>query len=136
MKTIVLLIALGVSAQAQDGVWQPQRGILYTSNSPAKQARALKRLGLSKGAYTLVLVRPGCGDCDREAKKIADSPRTVVLVDGRESDARTWARQHNFRRARVVVGDEEVWGGLGGLYLPTFIRIEDGRITGARRTAP
>ncbi len=136
MKTLVLLIAFGVGVLAQDGVWQPQRGILYTRHSPDKQARALKSLGLTKGDWIIAAVRTGCGDCEVEAKRIADTARTVILVDGRPEHAREWCDAHGIKRARTVSAEEDVWGGLGVYYFPTFIRVQNGRIIGVRRTAP
>ncbi len=136
MRVIILLLALSVVAQAQDGVWQPQRGILYTRHSPDKQARALKTLGLSRGDWVIAAVRMGCGDCEVEAKQIADTPRTIILVDGRSEHARQWHKAHGIQRARVISAEEQVWGDLGIYLFPTFIRVQNGRITGVRTTAP
>lgn len=131
MKTIILLIALSSVAYAQGSEWRPPQEMLYTSAD--KHSRALQSLGLTKGMWTLVVVRPGCGDCERAAARINDSPRTVVLVDG---DARAWGKKHRLIRARLVESSDSLRSLLGVLWLPTFIRVQNGRISGVRRTAP
>lgn len=135
--TIILLVALGAApARAQDAGWQPPRTMLYTVHSPDKQARALRRLGLTKGSWTLFVVRPRCGDCERVAAALGDAPRLVMLVDGGRPEARAWAQKYRLRRARVVVGDDETFNLLGVLELPVVVRIRDGKITGVRKDAP
>jgi hypothetical protein len=62
--------------------------------------------------WTLVVVRPGCGDCERAAGRINDSARTVVLVDG---DARAWGKKHRLIRARLVESSDSLRSLLGVL---------------------
>jgi hypothetical protein len=124
----LLLLSLSMEA-AQDG-WRPPSEMLYTAAE--KHTSVLRPLGLTRGSFTLVFVRPGCGECEREMARIQDSPRTIIFVDG----PAVWVKKFNLRRARVVESTDAQRSQMGILMLPTIVRVEDGRVTGVRSTAP
>lgn len=128
-----LLVALASVASAQDAGWQPPEKMLLSR--PEKRARAVRGLGLSEGEWTLALMSVRCGECDAAARKLGKRARTVFVVDAPPAVAQAWATRLGIT-ARMVSGTEELWAQLGGFYLPTIARVQNGRITGVRRDAP
>lgn len=125
-----LLVAV---AYAQDAGWQPPETLLLSR--PEKRERALRQLGLSEGEWVLALMSVRCGECDQVARQMGKRPRTVFVVDAPPQVARQWAKRLGVT-ARLVSGDEKLWAQLGGFYLPTLMRVQNGKVTGVRSTAP
>lgn len=126
------LILCGASpARAQSGGWRDPESILLSD--PKARAKAISQLKLGPGIWLVAAVTmTPASDSARTVEAIRDDPRAVIIVEAPRDVVMKWRARRGIR-ARTLSVAPALSGDLGIFYLPTVIRIENGRITGARR---
>ena len=118
-------------AHAQNA-WQDPDSVLL-SDAKARE-HAVSELKLPPGEWLLavVTITPDNDDSDHVVESLRGNPRAVILVAAPKDVVTRWKASRKFR-ARILSAAPEWRRELGIFYLPTIIRVEDGRVTGARR---
>lgn len=127
-----IVLACCMSASAQQ--WSDPESVLLSD--PKARAQAINQLKLGPGEWhvAVMTMTPG-SDSERLLKSLKDNPRAVILVAAPRGVVNRWkARVLPKARCRVVAVPSQLTYDLGVYYLPTVMRVREGRVVAARKT--
>ncbi|MEW6732484.1 MAG: hypothetical protein AB1489_14240, partial [Acidobacteriota bacterium] len=107
--------------------WQPIENLL--ASTAADREAVARELNIDKGEYIVALFSISCGDCEREAirlKLLNNKDKLIVLAAAPSQDVAQWRASLKLDYQVIPITDKQLES-LGGVILPTFIHLKDGK---------
>jgi len=132
---MTLATPLGARPQAKKPASQqwasPREYIAGTGRSRLKAARSI---GAGRGAWIIAYLGIGCRDCDAVVpalNTLAASNRVIGVAIASQGEIEQWRSYHQ-ARFPVRAVSERTFEDFGAVVLPTIVRFDNGKATGAR----
>lgn len=137
LAVAAIIMATPLAARPQDKMparqqWaSPREYIAGTERSRLKSARSI---GAGRGAWIIAYLGIGCRDCDAVVpalNTLAASNRVIGVAIASQGEIEQWRSYHQ-ARFPVRAVSEQTFEDFGAVVLPTIVRFENGKATGAR----
>lgn len=134
------------NGQTTGGGWQAPKALI--ASTPARRAKALKKLGFGQGEWTLALLSIDCQECEPVARGIETLPggSKAILVAAPPAGTRErvqfeaelikWRSRLTLINSRVIKADSETLEDLGAVLFPSVLKVKAGAVAAAREDAP